>query len=120
MLDHGAKPKIRERGWQPWAGAIAEIARFPNVWCKVSGLVTEADHEAWTADDIAPYLDHLLDCFGPERLIFGSDWPVCTLAAGYEQVQGLIEDFVARRCPEHAASVFGGAARRAYALDGRE
>lgn len=120
VLDHGAKPKIRERGWRPWADAIAEIGRLPNVWCKVSGLVTEADHAAWTAEDIAPYLDHLLECFGPERLIFGSDWPVCTLAAAYDQVQGLIEDFVTRRCPEHAASVFGGAARRAYALDGRE
>jgi len=120
VLDHGAKPPIRLRGWSPWAEAIAEIGKFPNVWCKVSGLITEADHAAWTPDDIARYLDHLLACFGPERLIFASDWPVCQRAGAYEQVQTLIEDFVARRCPEHAASVFGAAARLAYDLDLRE
>lgn len=116
VLDHGAKPKIAVRGWEPWASAIAEVAAFSNVWCKVSGLITEADHQAWTASDIRPYLDHLLACFGPERLIFGSDWPVCRLAGCYGQVHDLIADFVASACPQHAASVFGDAARAAYGL----
>lgn len=114
VLDHGAKPKIAQRGWEPWAGAIAQVAAFPNVWCKVSGLVTEADHRAWTARDIAPYLDHLLACFGPERLIFGSDWPVCRVAASYGEVKSLVADFVEQACPGHAASVFGAAAAAAY------
>lgn len=116
VLDHGGKPAIRARGWQPWADAVAEIARFPNVWCKLSGLVTEADHAAWAPDDIARYMDHLLACFGPERLIFGSDWPVCLLAADYARVHALAAGFVARACPDHADAVFGGNARAAYAL----
>ncbi|MDB5438384.1 MAG: amidohydrolase [Caulobacteraceae bacterium] len=116
VLDHGAKPRIAQGGWEPWASAIREVAAFPNVWCKVSGLITEANHASWTAADIAPYLDHLLACFGAERLIFGSDWPVCRLAGSYRQVHGLIADFVARACPEHAASMFADAARAAYSL----
>lgn len=116
VLDHGAKPRIAQRGWEPWASAIDQVAAFPNVWCKISGLVTEADHEAWTPDDIAPYLDHLLESFGPQRLIFGSDWPVCRLAASYGQVRNLVAAFVARACPDHAASIFGDAARLAYNL----
>lgn len=116
VLDHGAKPAIAERGWQPWAESIADMARAPGLFCKLSGLVTEADHAAWTPDDIARYLDHLLACFGPDRLLYGSDWPVCTLAADYARVHDLVADFVARRCPEHAAAIFGGNAARAYDL----
>lgn len=117
VLDHGAKPAIARGGWQPWADAIADIARVPTMFCKLSGLVTEADHAAWTRDDIARYLDHLLACFGPERLMFGSDWPVCLLAADYARVHDLIADFVARRCPDHATAIFGANAADAYALD---
>jgi L-fuconolactonase len=120
VLDHGAKPNIRDGGWEPWATSVAAIAAFPNVWCKISGLVTEADPHGWKAEDIEPYLDHLLTSFGPERLIFASDWPVCGRAATYAQVKELAEDFVQRRCPAHARSVFGGAARAAYKLQTRE
>lgn len=120
VLDHGAKPNIRDGGWQPWATSIAAIAAFPNVWCKISGLVTEANLERWTAADIEPYLDHLLGCFGPDRLIFGSDWPVCNRAATYAEVKALVQAFVQRRCSAHAASVFGGAARAAYKLSAQE
>lgn len=116
ILDHGAKPDILGGGWEPWASDMARIARHRGIWCKISGLVTEADHQHWRADDIARYLDHLLHVFGPERLIFGSDWPVCTLAADYDRVHELIDRFVDRACPEHRDAIFGGNALAAYAL----
>ncbi len=116
ILDHGAKPEIAIRGWQPWADAIADMARAPSLYCKLSGLVTEADPATWTADDIARYLDHLLECFGPDRLMFGSDWPVCRVAAEYRRVHDLIDDFVARTCPDARDAIFGGTAATAYRL----
>jgi L-fuconolactonase len=97
--------------------AIAAVARYPNVWCKVSGLVTEADHLAWRPADIERYLDHIFDLFGPDRLIWGSDWPVCLLAASYAAVHDLVADYVSRHCPAAAPQIFGGNAIRAYALD---
>lgn len=114
VLDHAGKPDIAGGEWQPWADSIAAIASRPNVVCKLSGLVTEADHADWSPDDIARYLDHLLACFGPDRLLFGSDWPVCTLAADYDRVVALVDAFVQRACPSHCAAVFGGTARRVY------
>lgn len=117
ILDHGAKPPIAAREWEPWAEAVARIATYPFVTCKISGLVTEADHATWRVDDLEPYVEHLLDCFGPDRLIYGSDWPVCLLAGSYGQVHGLIDSFVERRCPTHRASIFGATAHAAYALD---
>jgi len=116
ILDHGAKPPIAASGWQPWADAITDMARVPTLYCKISGLVTEADHHAWVPTDIVRYLDHLLGCFGPERLIFGSDWPVCNLAATYGRVHDLTAEWVDRSCPAHASAVFGGNAARAYAI----
>lgn len=119
VLDHGGKPEIATAGWQPWADQMRRIAGYPHVACKLSGLVTEADHANWKEDDIARYMDHLLDCFGPERLIFGSDWPVCRLATSYAQVVQLASDFVERRCPAARAAVFGGNAARLYGVDPR-
>jgi predicted TIM-barrel fold metal-dependent hydrolase len=116
VLDHGGKPDIARGEWQSWARTIAAIAEYPSVTCKLSGLVTEADHAAWSADDIARYLDHLLACFGPNRLIFGSDWPVCLLAAEHAAVVDLIETFVARTCPGHSDAIFGGTAAQVYNL----
>ncbi|HEU0065792.1 MAG TPA: amidohydrolase family protein [Sphingomonas sp.] len=117
VLDHAAKPAIASGAWQPWADRIAAVATFSNIWCKVSGLVTEADHTAWTADQIEPYLDHVLARFGPERLVWGSDWPVCLLATKYGDVVRLVEDWVAKRCPQHRDAIFGGNALRAYAMN---
>lgn len=117
VLDHAGKPDIAGQGWQPWADRIAAVAERPNVWCKVSGLVTEADHTTWTPDDVERYLDHVLAVFGPERLIWGSDWPVCLLAASYDRVVDMVADFVARRCPHAEADIFGGNALRAYAIE---
>jgi L-fuconolactonase len=116
ILDHGAKPDIAHGGWQPWADAIADMAQVASLYCKISGLVTEADHATWTADQIARYLDHLLACFGPDRLIFGSDWPVCRLAAEYRQIVDLTDGFVTRACPEARNAIFGGNARAAYGV----
>ena len=86
VLDHIAKPLIRDGMVSPWREQIRELARFPNVCCKVSGMVTEADHRSWKPDQFHPYLDVVLEAFGPGRLLFGSDWPVCLLAASYPEV----------------------------------
>jgi L-fuconolactonase len=85
VLDHGAKPDIASGRLEPWSSLIADLARRPNVTCKLSGLVTEAA-PGWAVQQIVPYAVRLLDCFGPDRLMFGSDWPVCTLAASYGDV----------------------------------
>jgi L-fucono-1,5-lactonase len=86
VVDHMAKPPIATGQTEPWASLMSEIARLPNVTCKVSGLVTEASWTSWTPDDLRPYVVGVVEMFGPERLMFGSDWPVCTLAAAYEEV----------------------------------
>ena len=114
VLDHIAKPLVREGIRDPWAAQIRELARHPNVCCKVSGMVTEADHRAWKADDFRPYLDVVFEAFRPERLMFGSDWPVCLLAGSYEQVEGLVRDHVRHLGPEQAAGFWGGNCARFY------
>ena len=81
ILDHIGKPDIRNHIMDPWRDEIREIAEFPNVYCKFSSLATEADHENWTLDDIRPYADRIIECFGIDRLIYASDWPVSSLAA---------------------------------------
>jgi L-fuconolactonase len=83
ILDHIGKPTIKERVLDPWRGQIRELASFPNVFCKVSGMVTEADHQRWTPDDLAPYVDHVLAQFGEDRVAFGGDWPVAFQASTY-------------------------------------
>lgn len=82
IIDHIGKPDIKGRGLDPWRDEMAEIAKFPNIWCKLSSLATTADHQNWSVDDIRPYVDHLVECFGFDRLVFASDWPVSSLAAG--------------------------------------
>lgn len=83
VLDHLGKPGIAAGLWEPWATELVRLAALPNVWCKLSGLVTEADHAAWRPADLQPYIDHALTCFGSERLMFGGDWPVLELATTY-------------------------------------
>lgn len=85
VIDHLAKPPIRRGGLSGWAEDLAAAGRWPNVHAKVSGLITEADRQAWTPADLQPYIDHAIDCFGFERLMYGSDWPVCLQAGSYEQ-----------------------------------
>jgi predicted TIM-barrel fold metal-dependent hydrolase len=85
ILDHCGVPQVREKILDPWRANIHSIAKFPNVFCKISGLVAYADPHNWTAEDLRPYVDHAIQCFGWDRVLFGSDWPVCTLSASYRQ-----------------------------------
>jgi L-fuconolactonase len=118
VVDHLAKPRIREGATNPWAGELAALARHPNVACKVSGLVTEADWDAWTPEQLGPYVRHAAEVFGPDRLLFGSDWPVCLLAAGYAEVVAATEEALERDglTPAERDAVFGANARRLYRL----
>jgi L-fuconolactonase len=115
VLDHGAKPDIAHGQAEPWSTLIGQLAAAPNVTCKLSGLVTEAGPD-WSPAQIVPYASRLLDCFGPDRLMFGSDWPVCTLAAGYDGVLGLAETVLARLSPAERDSVLAGTTARWYGL----
>jgi len=116
VLDHIAKPFIKDGQISPWREQIRELASFPNLCCKVSGMVTEADHRQWSPDDFLPFLDVVFGAFGPDRLMFGSDWPVCLLAAGYEQVFSLVRDYALRAAPDASAqeAIFGGTAAKFY------
>ena len=116
VLDHIGKPRIRENLRGTWREQIHALAENPNVLCKVSGLVTEADWQHWTAADCKPYLDIVFEAFGPERLMFGSDWPVCLLAADYGRVTSLIEDYAAQCAPEALDAIMGLNAVNFYRL----
>ncbi|MEN3307532.1 MAG: L-fuconolactonase [Micromonosporaceae bacterium] len=118
VLDHLAKPPIAAGGWEPWATDLAALAGLPNVTAKLSGLVTEAPRDGWDAPLISRYARHALSVFGPRRCMFGSDWPVCTLAAGYPQVLDLAEALTEDLSPAERADVFAGAASRVYRLPG--
>jgi L-fuconolactonase len=119
VLDHLAKPVIASGAWDPWASGLAALAACGNVSAKLSGLVTEASWETWTAGDLRPYVDHALAAFGPDRLLFGSDWPVCTLAAPYGRVVTSTEELLAGLSPTERAAVMGGTAAAVYRLAGR-
>lgn len=114
VLDHCAKPPIASRRRQPWGVDLRRLARLGNVSCKVSGLVTEADWQRWTVDDLEPYVDLVLESFGPDRLMFGSDWPVCLLAATYSEVVAAVEELTAELSDDARTAIFGGTARRLY------
>jgi L-fuconolactonase len=86
VVDHMAKPPVRGGEVEAWRASIDRVARMPTIWCKLSGLVTEANLSSWTVDDLQPFVEHALDAFGPERMLFGSDYPVCLRAAGYARV----------------------------------
>jgi L-fuconolactonase len=116
VIDHIAKPTIRDGTIQPWADLIRPFAELDHVACKLSGMVTEADWERWTPGDLAPYVDHVLDVFGPDRLLFGSDWPVCLLAASYDDVVAAARETLADLSDHESAAVFGGTAAEIYRL----
>ncbi|MET8144975.1 amidohydrolase family protein [Sphaerisporangium sp. NPDC005288] len=116
VLDHAAKPPIASGAVEPWASEIKALAASPNVMCKLSGLVTEADWHDWDAPRLAPYAEHVLGCFGTDRVMFGSDWPVCELAASYEQVVDLAGELTAGLSAAERELVFAGNARVAYDL----
>jgi L-fuconolactonase len=116
VIDHMAKPEIKARKTEEWAAHMRSIARNPNVFCKVSGLVTEADWKNWCPEDFKYYLGVAFEAFGPERLMFGSDWPVCLLAGSYRQVFELVEVYVRANYPACIDDIFGGNAVRFYKL----
>ncbi len=116
VLDHIAKPFIKDGLLEPWERDIRKLAAFDNVWCKVSGMVTEAAWGGWTQADYVPYLDVVFDCFGIDRLMFGSDWPVCTLSGSYSQVVGIVETYISALSPDEQAKVMGGVASKFYNL----
>jgi L-fuconolactonase len=116
ILDHLAKPLIKEGRLEPWATQVKELARRPNVCCKISGLVTEADWTGWRPEHFRPYLDVAFDAFGADRVMFGSDWPVCLTAAPYERVLGVVDDYTSLLSADERAAVFGGNAARFYGL----
>ncbi|WP_284745959.1 amidohydrolase family protein [Amycolatopsis sp. RTGN1] len=117
VLDHLGKPPIATREVNPWAIHLKTLADEPNVAAKISGLVTEADLEHWTTEDLRPYVETALAAFGPDRLMLGSDWPVCLLAAGYETVWRTTESLLTRLTDAERAEISGGTAARIYRLD---
>lgn len=116
VLDHAAKPSIKSGALEPWASYVKTLAQNPNVFCKLSGLVTEADWSQWQPADFHPYLDVLFASFGPDRLMFGSDWPVCLVGGTYAQVKQLVEAYVDAHAPERKSNIFGASAARFYQL----
>ena len=116
VLDHMAKPPIKAGEIDVWEKGIRQLAAFPNVFCKVSGLVTEADWHYWTPEQIRPYLDVVFDAFGSERLMIGSDWPVCLVAGQYSRVMNVVNDYVRSNCPGALEAILGGNAQRFWQL----
>jgi L-fuconolactonase len=116
VLDHLAKPHIKAGRTDDWLPQLRAAASFPNVTCKLSGMVTEADWQAWKPTDLVPYVRAALDAFGPERCMFGSDWPVCELAATYGQTHAALVEALGPLSETDRAAIFGGTAQRVYQL----
>lgn len=116
VLDHIAKPRIREGMLEPWATQIRDLARRENVSCKLSGLVTEADWRSWSPESLRPYFDVAAEAFGPKRLMAGSDWPVCLVACGYARWFAVLENYFAGWSVPEREAIFGENARRVYNL----
>ncbi|HUV96967.1 MAG TPA: amidohydrolase family protein [Acidobacteriaceae bacterium] len=116
VVDHMAKPRIRDAAISSWREHMIELAKRENVYCKVSGMATEADWNAWTANNLRPYFDVALAAFGAKRLMFGSDWPVLTLAGGYAQWMSAFRSFIAELSLDEQELICGGTAIKAYGL----
>jgi L-fuconolactonase len=116
VLDHLAKPAIKGQEVESWAAGIRRLAAFPNVFCKLSGLVTEADWQRWKPEDFTPYLDIAFEAFGASRLMIGSDWPVCLVAGSYNQTVDVVKDYLKHHTAEIREAVLGETARRFWRL----
>lgn len=116
VLDHIAKPLIKDGVMEPWRSQLRELAKAPNLMCKVSGIVTEADQKTWKPEDIRPYLDVVFEAFGPGRLMWGSDWPVCLLAGSYERIFRLIDEYASTLTMVQREGLFGGNCARFYGI----
>lgn len=119
VLDHLAKPPIKSGNIDFWAQGISRLAAFPNVFCKLSGLVTEADWRRWQPEQIFPFLDVAFESFGPDRLMIGSDWPVCLVAASYARAVEVVKSYLLQKKPECQDRVFGSNAQRFWRLPAR-
>jgi L-fuconolactonase len=117
VVDHLGKPAVRSGRLELWAGLVSLFGELPNAWCKLSGLVTEADWTSWQVEDLEPFVRHALEVFGPRRLLFGSDWPVCLLAASYADVVEVARRLIGSLTESERADVLGETARRVYQLD---
>jgi L-fuconolactonase len=118
VLDHVAKPRIGARILDPWRSQIAELARRKNVYCKLSGMVTEANWQTWRVEDLRPYFDVVLGALGPEGLMYGSDWPVCLLAAGYGKWFATVSTLIEPLSTAEKEMILGGTATKVYSLAG--
>jgi len=117
VIDHIAKPPIAAGSFEPWAKQMERAAAYPNIYCKLSGMVTEADHRSWKPEQIERYIHHVLALFGPNRVMFGSDWPVCLLAAEYDEVVDVLERAIPSSWGERErAALYGDNAARFYKL----
>ncbi len=117
VIDHIGKPRIAEGAFEPWAAHMERASRHPGLYCKLSGMVTEADHRDWKPEHFGRYIDHIVRLFGSERVMFGTDWPVCLLAAGYDEVVELLEGAIPESWGERErANLFGENAKRFYKL----
>jgi L-fuconolactonase len=116
VIDHLAKPRIRLGELEPWRSDLEAIAKFPHIFCKLSGMITEADPLQWQVTDLTPYVETALELFGPERLMFGSDWPMCRLAGEYSEVVATAQHLLGSLSVHERTAVFGGTAIRFYQL----
>ena len=116
VIDHLAKPEIKHQRFDNWEAHIKSAAKFPNIMCKLSGMVTEADWANWNPADLKPYIEVTLEAFGPERCMFGSDWPVCELAASYQDVHNALSETIGNLGKSELENIFGETANRFYRL----
>ncbi|MCA9211447.1 MAG: amidohydrolase family protein [Planctomycetales bacterium] len=116
VIDHISKPEIKAGNIDNWKGNLQAAAKFPNVYCKLSGMITEADWQNWTPQDLKPYVDIALEAFGPSRCMFGSDWPVCTLAGSYQQVYDALCEVLGPISDDERSQIFGRTAMSFYGL----
>lgn len=117
VIDHIGKPPIAAGELEPWKEQLRIIASYPNIYCKLSGMVTEADHSQWKQEQFAPYIQHAIECFGSKRIMFGSDWPVCLLAATYDQCMEVLESALPKEFgTEERGALFGGNAAEFYRI----
>lgn len=116
VIDHLAKPRIKDQSIDDWLPQLQAAAQCDNIYCKLSGMVTEADWEHWQPADLRPYVEAALEAFGPQRCMFGSDWPVCELAASYEQVHHALKEILGGLSPAESELIFGGVAEKFYQL----
>lgn len=116
VIDHIAKPYIKDGFYDGWASLMKAISEYPNVYCKLSGMTTEADYNNWTPEQIEPYMQLVLEVFGTNRILFGSDWPVCLVAGNYTKTKELVTNFIAKLNSEEQAAIMGGNAIQFYSL----